>query len=93
MVPITLEDIMYKTPELSPAKIVEYPSEAKSWAYANGLCSPHYPVPATCETSAIANNHVWLTGHCPEPDGPCLSCIVEYLDGLEETTFLIAFGY
>lgn len=26
--------------------ILEYPSECKSWFYANGVVTPHYPVPA-----------------------------------------------
>jgi hypothetical protein len=51
--------------------------------YMMGYGDPHYPVPTTMEEADMATNHRWITGHCPEEDGPCLSCIGEFLDSIE----------
>lgn len=51
--------------------------------YIGGHCEPHYLVPATLENADQATNHRWITGHCPEPNGPCMNCISEFMDWIE----------
>lgn len=51
--------------------------------YLLGYDKPNFPLPVTVEVADIVTHYRWICGHCPEPNGPCLACLGEYLDGLE----------